>query len=37
LPVDEVNAYADALVKVKNLTDENAEAATDMAIANFKL
>jgi hypothetical protein len=32
-----VNAYVDALVKVKQLSGNAAEAATDMAIANFKL
>lgn len=37
LPVDEVNAYTDALVRVKQLSGDAAEAATDLAIASFKL
>jgi uncharacterized phage infection (PIP) family protein YhgE len=37
LPVDEVNAYTDALISANKLTGDAANAAVDLSIANFKL
>lgn len=37
LPVDEVNAYTDALINANELTADAANAAVDLSIANFKL